>query len=53
MHIPDALAKIVHRLMLEWNVFKAIANIEEELRHALEVTWMPDGGIEISCIYFW
>ena len=38
--------------MLEWYVFKVIANIEEELAHAPEVAWVPDGGIEVSCIYF-
>lgn len=51
-HIPDALAKVVHGLMLVWKLFQKIVKIDGKHRGAPEETWVPFCGIKMSCFYF-
>ena len=50
--IPDSMAKVTHGLMSEWKVLQLIVKIEVKHRSAPEGTWVPIGGIQISCFYF-
>ena len=48
-HVPEALAKILYPMMIEWRIIWMKAVITGGKRRG---TWVPGGGIELPCTYY-